>query len=428
MIVKQRIFLILGLILAGEVIFALPFHLGRFFRPTMLEMFNLTATQLGVAQGIYGIVAMLAYFPGGLLADRFPAYKLMSLSLWMTALGGLYMSTFPNYFEMVLLFGFFGLSTIMLLWGALIRATREWGSENEQGLAFGLLEGGRGLLAVSLASLGILLFQLSFPVGYDTASFSEKQNVFRTVIFGYSLVTALVGIYVWVVFRNFSHAQKISKENPFLAQLTNNIKHVFSKSSVWLQSIIVICAYVGYKGFDNYSLYAVDVYGYDDIEAAKLITLGSWLRPIIAIAIGLLADRFHATKMLSICFFLLLCTDSYFAFITPDINFTWMLLINVLLTCIAIFGLRSLYFAIFEETKLSLAVTGSAVGLVSVIGFTPDVFVLYVAGLLIDGSPGLEGHQHFFMFLGAFALLGLLASIILSKMITNFNSSCNKAT
>ena len=148
-------------------IFALPFHLGRFFRPTMLDMFNLTATQLGAAQGIYGVVAMLAYFPGGLLADRFPAYKLMSLSLWMTALGGVYMSTFPNYFATTLLFGFFGFSTIMLFWGALIRATREWGGKHEQGLAFGVLEGGRGLLAVILASLGVLLFQFSFPLGYS---------------------------------------------------------------------------------------------------------------------------------------------------------------------------------------------------------------------------------------------------------------------
>ena len=179
--------------MAGEAIFALPFHLARFFRPIMLELFNLTPTQLGAAQGIYGIVAMLAYFPGGVLADRFSAYKLMSFALWVTALGGLYMATFPNYFQSCFLFGFFGISTILLFWGALIRTTREWGDKNSQGLAFGLLEGGRGLLAVILASLGVLLFQVLFPLGYDSASFEEKQNVFRIVILGYSFSTAFVG-------------------------------------------------------------------------------------------------------------------------------------------------------------------------------------------------------------------------------------------
>ena len=81
----------LGLIIAGEAIYALPFHLTRFFRPTVLEVFGITATELGAAQSIYGVVAMLAYFPGGPLADRFPARKLMAMSLWTTAAGGFYL-------------------------------------------------------------------------------------------------------------------------------------------------------------------------------------------------------------------------------------------------------------------------------------------------------------------------------------------------
>ena len=59
----------LGLVLAGEAIYALPFHVTRFFRPTVLEVFDLTNTELGSAQAVYGVVAMLSYFPGGPLAD-----------------------------------------------------------------------------------------------------------------------------------------------------------------------------------------------------------------------------------------------------------------------------------------------------------------------------------------------------------------------
>ena len=78
----------LGLILAGEAVFALPFHLTRFFRPTVLEVFNLTHTELGTAQAVYGFVAMIVYFPGGPLADRFSARKLLAFSRWSTAAGG----------------------------------------------------------------------------------------------------------------------------------------------------------------------------------------------------------------------------------------------------------------------------------------------------------------------------------------------------
>jgi len=417
MLNQNRLFLILGLILAGEAIFALPFHIARFFRPIMLEMFNLTATELGAAQGVYGIVAMISYLPGGFIADRYPAHKLIALSLWMTALGGLFMATLPNYPELILLFGFFGLTTIILFWGALIRATREWGGNQEQGFGFGILEGGRGLVAVVLASIAVLIFQNSFPMGYESATFIEKMNVFRMVIYGYTFVTILIGIYIWFAFSSFSKRQVELNTVKRWSNIPTIVKKIFSLPSVWLQSLIVICAYVGYKGFDNYALFAVDVYGYNEIEAAKLVTLGSWIRPFAAIIAGLLADRFHVVKMLSICFFMLLIGDMCFAFITPMLKISWVFIGNVLVTCIAIFGLRGLYFAIYEEAKLPVAITGSSVGLVSVIGFTPDIFVLFVAGLLIDNSPGLLGHQHFFMFLSSFAALGLVASISLSRYL-----------
>jgi len=69
----QRILMMGCLIVAGETIYSLPFHVARFFRPTFLLAFDFTNTQLGVVQATYGVIAMLAYFPGGPLADRFSA-------------------------------------------------------------------------------------------------------------------------------------------------------------------------------------------------------------------------------------------------------------------------------------------------------------------------------------------------------------------
>lgn len=151
----QRFLFMSGLILAGEAVFALPFHVARFFRPTVLEVFGLTNTELGAAQGVYGVLAMLAYFPGGPFADRFPARKLLAVSLWSTAAGGLYMTTLPGYHGALALWGFFGITTILFFWAALIRATRDWGGSDEQGRAYGLLDGGRGLLAAVLASVAV---------------------------------------------------------------------------------------------------------------------------------------------------------------------------------------------------------------------------------------------------------------------------------
>ena len=73
------------IIFIGEAIFALPFHVTRFFRPIMLEVFGLTNFQLGAMFSAYGFVAMAAYGPGGTLADRFSARKLMATAAFLTA-------------------------------------------------------------------------------------------------------------------------------------------------------------------------------------------------------------------------------------------------------------------------------------------------------------------------------------------------------
>lgn len=409
----------LGLILAGEAIYALPFHVTRFFRPTVLEVFDLSNTELGTAQAVYGVVAMLAYFPGGPLADRFPARKLLAWSLWTTAVGGLYMATMPDFRGAMMIWGFFGFTTILLFWAALIRATREWGGHDEQGRAFGFLEGGRGALAAFLATLGAALFGLMFPEGYSNASPEGKRQALSLIIYGYTAVTAATGVYVWFVLSDGhpSGQPNLEEWNPARESTWSHIMRVFRMPSVWLTSIIVVCAYVGYKGFDNYSLFAVEAYGMSEVEAAGVAAIGAWMRPLAAVAAGFLGDRFIVSRMTVLCFAVLLASQLFFAIHTPQPGVVWFLLGNILIGSSAIFGIRSLYFALLEESKVPAAVTGTAVGLVSVIGYTPDIFVSYTGGVLLDNSPGFTGHQHYFYFLAFFAAIGLIVSYTLMRRL-----------
>lgn len=423
-LILRRFLFMFALIVAGEAVFALPFHLTRFFRPTVLDVFSLTATELGAAQGIYGILAMLAYFPGGPLADLFPARKLMAVSLWSTAAGGLYMASLPDYKGALLLWGFFGVTTILFFWAAMIRATRNWGGHYNQGRAFGLLEGGRGVLAALLASMGVLSFTLTFPDGYAIASFAQKEAALRQVIYGYTLVTAAAGVLVWFAITDENPRQETNTTGKQSATggVATHILQVMRIPAVWLQALIIFCAYVGYKGFDNYGLFAVQGYGLDEIEAARIVTIGSWVRPFAAFGAGMLGDRFRASRVIGVLFAMLLACYLYLGLATPVPGAAWIMLGNTLLTCIAMFGFRGLYFALFEEARVPLAVTGTAAGFVSFIGFMPDIFVTLVAGILIDRSPGLAGHQHFFLFLAVFAFVGLLASWPLARVIARIEN------
>jgi nitrate/nitrite transporter NarK len=329
------------------------------------------------------------------------------------------MATLPDFMGAVLLWAFFGLTTILLFWAALIRATRDWGGSDEQGRAYGLLDGGRGALAAGLATVGAALFTFLFPEGYAAASFDDKREALRMVIHGYTLVTFAAGIFVWFALSddNPSAERELEHWDAERESVWTHIAQVLRLPAVWMTAVIVVCAYVAYKGFDNYSLYAVQGFGVSEVEAARITAIGAWMRPIAALTFGLLGDRFLVSRMTVVCFALLLASQLLFALLTPAPGIGWVLTANILLGSSAMFGLRALYYALFEESQVPAAVTGTAVGLVSVLGYTPDIFVSYAGGVILDSAPGLLGHQRYFWFLSAFAAIGLVTSYALYRML-----------
>lgn len=407
----NRLMFMVALVIAGEAVFSLPFHVTRFFRPTVLDVFGLTNTELGAAQAAYGIIAMLAYFPGGPLADRFPARRLLTASLICTSLGGLYFATFPPFRGLWVLFAFWGLTTILLFWAALIRATREWGGRDEQGRAYGILDGGRGLVAALLAVSAVYWFQTWLPSDPDGATWLERSRALRGVIYGYTATTAVAGILCWL-FVPEEDRSALDRKGAW-----SHLRLVLPMGAVWLQATIVVCAYVGYKGIDNYALFAVQAYGLNEVEGANLSASSAWVRPFAALGAGWLGDRIKSSRVILLCFAILLISYSWFSLAVPKPSLTWALYANVVVSSAAVFGLRGVYFALLQEARVPLPATGTAVGIVSVIGYTPDVFVNLVAGWLLDRSPGVLGHRHFFAFLGAFALLGLLATVAFRRTV-----------
>lgn len=385
------------------MIFGLPFHTARFFRPTFLEAFGFSNTQLGDIFAVYGITAMLAYFPGGALADLYSARTLMTLSLFATAAGGLYMATFPGSLQMGLLYGYWGITTVFLLWAAMLSATRDWGGERSQGKAFGILDGGRGLVAAGFALFAVAVFSRYMPADMALVSAAQRREGFRTVILLYSAATAAAGVLTWLVL-----PKRVQNAAPVRNDSLAGMSSVLRRPIVWAQAGIIVCAYCGFKGMDNVSLYAVQVLGMDEVEGAKFAAYGSWLRPVGAVIAGIVADRFSASKIIGVTFLILVLSFGGVGFAAPaatGLNFVYA---NILVSFFAVFALRGVYFALLQETTTPKHLTGTTVGLVSFIGYTPDVFFAPISGRILDAAPGLAGHQNYFLFLAGVAALGLL--------------------
>ncbi len=403
----------LAIVLSGEAIFLLPFLVPRVFRPTLLDVYGITNLQLGTAFSLYGVVAMLSYFPGGLLADRFSVRKLMTSALLVTSLGGVYFATIPSLSALVFLYAFWGVTTILLFWAALIRATREWGGDSSQGLAYGTLEGGRGLFAAILALAGTVALANLLPEDAASATREHKIAALQQVIWIYTFMTAAAAVLVWFSVPD-SQAKRAGDSSERRSRLA--ITTVLKNPAVWLQGAIVVCAYTAYKGVDDFGLYARDVFGFNDVQAAFVSTLSLWVRPLTALAAGILADRIGASRGVLLCFALLVVGDLVIALGVSNSTMPWMLYSSVVGTGAMIYGLRGIYFALFPEARVSTAFTGTAVGLVSVIGYTPDIFMGPLMGYLTDTYPGALGHQYFFGALAAFAACGLIATLLFQRV------------
>lgn len=397
---------LITLILAGEMVFGLPFQTARFFRPTLLEAFGFTNTQLGDLFAAYGVTAMLCYFPGGALADRYAARTLLCLSLLATAAGGLVMMTFPPANTMALLYAFWGITSILLLWGALIRATREWGGARQQGRAFGLLEAGRGVVAAAVAYVALRVFAWNLADG--VVDDTNRLAAFRDVIVVYTSVTLAVAAMVWV-FIPVHDAPIESRPNPL-----DGMRRVVGRPVIWAQAGIIVAAYCGYKGVDNYSLYAVDVLGFDELRAAELSAWGAYIRPAGALAAGFLADRFSALRSIGAAFAAMLVAYAFLFVASPETAGVAVIFVNLFISYFAVCALRGVYFALLEENQTPKAVTGAAAGMVSLIGFTPEIFFAPVTGRILDANPGVVGHQHYFLFMAGVAVVGLAMTAALA--------------
>ena len=401
------------LILSGEFIYFLPYVLSRVFRPTFLDVFQLNNFQLGSLFSVYGVVALLSYIYGGVITDRYSPRKLMSSALFLTALGGLVLASYPSYQTLQILYGYWGFTSVFLFWGAMIKATRLWRGDNNQGKAFGFLDGGRGIVAASMGSIGVFVFTIVLTSDIKSASVLERQEAFRYVILLSSFMVAFIGLLVLIFLRNMED-KNTNFELP-LNTLTN-IKGVLKNESIWLLMLIIMCAYVGYKVTDIYSLYASEVMLYDQIEAAEVGALQLYLRPIVCVAIGLLADRTKNMFWIIFGFVTMLIGALIFSFgiIKPDMNFIFFL--SLVILAVGTYSIRALYFAVLKEANVAFALTGTAVGIISVVGYSPDIFAGPIMGYLLDENPGIIGHQYVYFMLVIFSIIGLIASIRFARL------------
>jgi len=383
---------------SGGIIFLLPFLFEVYYR-SVADALGLTNTEMGILFSAFGFTSLIVYFPGGWLADRISPRKLMTSSLITTGLGGLWFATLPTYEIVVAIHIFWGVSITLLFWGAMIRVTRNWAPPDQQGKAFGVLETLRGIGEASTHSVLLFVF----------AWLGSTEQALTVVITQLSLVIIALGVLSWFVIEDVSRDGASNNE---MASVTlRDIIAVLKMPVIWLIAIVVLCAYCAYWGSFTTTPYSSDIF-MTTVAVAGVISVGRmWLKPIAALIAGFVADAFGIAVSVAVLFAVLVVCFSTIGLISPEPGKLPVVLINVAIVALAVFALRGIYFALLEEGGVPLAVTGTAGGIISAIGFTPDIFMPIFFGVITDSYPGADGYRYFYLVTSGFCAVGLVAAM-----------------
>jgi predicted MFS family arabinose efflux permease len=183
-----------------------------------------------------------------------------------------------------------------------------------------------------------------------------------------------LGVTSWVLLPKTSPVGATALHDKTNIPLPAAIGRVVRLPAVWLSMAIILCAYTA-VGETYLAPYATDVYKQSVVFGGILsliVRSAGILAPALA---GFVADRLTASttilwRMATLALCLLL-----FVIIPGSPHLFLVLLCNSIMIGCAFYGLKGIYFALLEEGAVPLELTGTATGLISLVAYTPDIFI-----------------------------------------------------
>ena len=93
-----------------------------------------------------------------------------------------------------------------------------------------------------------------------------------------------------------------------------------------------------------------------------------------------------------------------------------LFILSLVIVAIGTYIVRGLYFSILRDGGIPAALSGTAIGIVSIIGYTPDIFATPLYGYFLDTYEGIIGHQLVYLTLAISSLIGIYLSLKFKKI------------
>lgn len=392
---KARKYLtIIALGLAGGSIYFIPYVKYVFYDAQIAAM-GINNTQSGLLLTMYTIGNMVLYIPGGYLADKVSTKKALIISLVATSvLTWVYAFSLNFVVSMIIWLGL-SFSTAFVFWSALMKAVRIVGTEEEQGFMYGLYYACNGIAAALTSFISLY--------AYNTAGEDIKSGFVRGV--NASGVVVLIAA-VCLVFLMKEDAGKVTTESDDDKISLPMVGKVLKSPVVWILSIVILCGYGLKSSVSYFNPYLTEVVGVSAVNSGIFSIINNYLLLLLAPVGGILADKvFKSTcKWLSVSFVILAVLFGGVLLIPSDIS-PMVASIYTLLPGAVTMMMYGVVFSSVSEAGISRTMTGTVIGISSIIGYLPDSIYSVLFGKWLD-NKGAAGYTNIFIFLVASGILG----------------------
>ena len=402
---------IFALGISGASIYLLP-YIKYIFYDQQIAAMEITNKQSGLLLSMYAIGNMILYIPGGILADKLSPKKCLMYSLiTTTALSILYGVTL-SYGLALVIWLLLSLTTVLVFWAALLKAVRIIGSEEEQGRMFGLYYSINGVSGAIFNAIAL----------WASTHGSNPRAVIFNVVMVYSVATAISALCVFLFVKE-NKTQKLDNIKQKDDEKFNfkDVVGLLKNPSVWIISLIVFCGYSLYSSTSYFTPYLTSVVGVSPTESGIFSIIRNYLFLLLAPVSGYLADKvFKSSSKWIMIGFSILVVLFIGVMVIPAGTSAAIISIYTLLP--GAFGLAvyGIVFSVMGEAKIPAKVTGTVIGIASVIGYSPDLFMSTMFGGWLD-KFGNSGYNYIFMYLAATSLVGLVAAYLVRRNASKYN-------
>jgi MFS family permease len=407
----RRYFQFLLVVLAAGAIFPV-IYLRTNYQETILQVYNMTLPQLNTIYSVLGMVFVVGYFPSGLLSDRFSAKKLLAISLFGTALGGFWFAQVPSYTSVLLIFSMWGFFSVFTFWSSHMKIVKLLAKENEEGRFFGILDGGRGVVEAVLASVAILIF--SGVLGASLA-LADKRAALVGVIYMYSAVLLITSILI-MIFVEDDKKMLASSDSAAPKFKFSDLKVLFKNKFVYLHGAIIFMGYAVFWTVYYLGGFLETNIGVDPVSVGTVMVVVLWMRPVGGFIGGFLADKFgRTTVQIGALAGAALCLTG--VAVLPATTGVTVFYGLVVLLGIFLYAIRGTYWSLLGDYKIEAALLGTAIGVISFIGYLPDIILPQYNSFLWATFGGNGGYNAYFISSAVIGLVGVALVFIFGKLI-----------